>query len=66
MVAVVYMRIFLEDSLPETEEISRPMLNGMDAQDVDDDGGSSAKKVQAFKKIPSLGDIFSLMSSRQD
>ncbi|KAI4342217.1 hypothetical protein MLD38_026866 [Melastoma candidum] len=63
MVTVVYMRIFLEDSHPEADEISRPILNGSDALDVDADGGGSAKKAHAFKKVVSLGDIFGLMRS---
>ncbi|XP_030523233.1 tetracycline resistance protein, class D-like isoform X2 [Rhodamnia argentea] len=60
MVAVVYMRIFLKDSMPVADESARLILKGSET-DIDQNDGDSVKKIHVFKKIPSIGDLISLL-----
>lgn len=72
MIATVYMRVFLEESLPykEDQSLKQPILaksNDHDepAEDItvnidDDHDGQTPPK----KKFPSLQDLFSLLTTR--
>ncbi|XP_030450359.2 uncharacterized protein LOC115672632 isoform X3 [Syzygium oleosum] len=62
MVAVVYMRIFLKDSIPVADESTRPILKGSET-DNDQNDSDSMKKIHIFKKIPSIGDLICLLRS---
>ncbi|KAJ6937198.1 hippocampus abundant transcript-like protein 1 [Populus alba x Populus x berolinensis] len=62
MLAAVYMRIFLEESLPNGENLTQPILkSGQDdhCQDCD-----LSRKAPVSKKIPSIQDIIGLLKSR--
>lgn len=62
MLAAVYMRIFLEESLPNGENLTQPILkSGQDdhCQDCD-----LSRKAPVSKKIPSVQDIIGLLKSR--
>ncbi|KAG6778015.1 hypothetical protein POTOM_017859 [Populus tomentosa] len=62
MLAAVYMRIFLEESLPNGENLTQPILkSGQDdhCQDCD-----LSRKAPVVKKIPSIQDIIGLLKSR--
>lgn len=62
MLAAVYMRIFLEESLPNGENLTQPILkSGQDdhCQDCD-----LSRKAPVLKKIPSIQDIIGLLKSR--
>ncbi|KAK8626706.1 hypothetical protein V6N13_134339 [Hibiscus sabdariffa] len=63
MLAVVYMRIFLEESLPNQDDImTEPILK--ESEDaIQKDGNNLPRKMPVFKKIPSLGDIICLLKS---
>lgn len=62
MVAVVYMRIFLKESIPLADESAQPILKGSET-DVDQNDSNSVEKTRVFKKIPSIGDLISLLRS---
>jgi hypothetical protein len=63
MLAAVYMRIFLEESLPHSENLTLPILkSGQDDHRQDD--GDLPRKPMVSKKIPSIQDIISLLKSR--
>ncbi|KAF9676195.1 hypothetical protein SADUNF_Sadunf09G0113000 [Salix dunnii] len=62
MLAAVYMRIFLQESLPNGENLAQPILkSGQD--DHSQDGGDLPRKTMISKKIPSIQAITSLLRS---
>ncbi|XP_039045112.1 hippocampus abundant transcript 1 protein-like isoform X2 [Hibiscus syriacus] len=63
MLAVVYMRTFLEESIPVRDEsMTQPILK--ESEDaIQKDGNVVPRKMPVFKRIPSLGDIISLLRS---
>ncbi|KAJ6386121.1 hypothetical protein OIU77_029146 [Salix suchowensis] len=62
MLAAVYMRIFLQESLPNSENLAQPILkSGQD--DHSQDGGDLPMKPMVSKKIPSIQAITSLLRS---
>ncbi|KHN37382.1 Hippocampus abundant transcript 1 protein [Glycine soja] len=58
MVALVYMRIFLKDSVPGGA-IRQPLLKVVEESCAEDD--STPKSAGTFKKLPSLGDFICLL-----
>lgn len=58
IVAAVYMRIFLKESLPNGDDIRQPILKG--EQDVIRSDSDLENKRQVFKRIPSVGDLIFL------
>lgn len=61
MVALVYMRIFLKDSVPGGA-IRQPLLKVVEESCAEDD--STPKSAGTFKKLPSLGDFICLLKCR--
>ncbi|GMP37431.1 hypothetical protein CsSME_00009114 [Camellia sinensis var. sinensis] len=61
MIAVVYMRIFLEDTKPNTDSLRQPILTNEEETTQSD--GESASKVDVFKKIASLKDLVRFLKS---
>ncbi|KAJ6403017.1 hypothetical protein OIU84_015015 [Salix udensis] len=62
MLAAVYMRIFLRESLPNGENLTRPILkSGQDGHCQDD--GNLSGLAPVLKKIPSIQDITGLLKS---
>ncbi|KAL9370634.1 hypothetical protein Peur_035774 [Populus x canadensis] len=62
MLAAVYMRIFLEESLPHSENLTQPILkSGQDDHCQVD--GDLPRKPMVSKKIPSIQAIISLLKS---
>jgi len=61
MIALVYMRIFLKDSVPGGG-VSQPLLKEVEGTCAEDD--SSRRATGAFKKLPSLGDLICLVKCR--
>ncbi|GMI74446.1 hypothetical protein like AT5G42210 [Hibiscus trionum] len=63
MLALVYMRIFLEESIPDRDDgMTQPILK--ESEDaIQRDGNVVPRKMPAFKRIPSLGDIICLLRS---
>ncbi|KAF5449029.1 hypothetical protein F2P56_029517 [Juglans regia] len=57
MIAAVYMRVFLKESIPNGDGLRQPMLNGTPHGDLE------KTTTQAFKRIPSIGDLICLMKS---
>lgn len=55
MIALVYMRIFLEESLL----MKQPLLKEQQCEDV-----PSQRTTGTFKKLPSLGDVICLLKCR--
>ncbi|KAL9354203.1 hypothetical protein Peur_052173 [Populus x canadensis] len=62
MLAAVYMRIFLEESLPNGENLTQPILKS--EQDDHCQDGDLSRKAPVLKKIPSIQDIIGLLKSR--
>ncbi|XP_062022195.1 uncharacterized protein LOC133738636 isoform X2 [Rosa rugosa] len=67
MLAAVYMRIFLEEIRPSDHgdsTLSQPILKGLEPalERIADDDYSPKTKIE-FKKIPSVGDLISLLRS---
>ncbi|XP_039059684.1 tetracycline resistance protein, class D-like [Hibiscus syriacus] len=62
--AVVYMRIFLEESIPadQAEGIIEPILRE-EEEDVTRKDGNAPAKMSSFKKIPSLGGVICLLKN---
>ncbi|KAM4089466.1 hypothetical protein ACB094_07G154000 [Castanea mollissima] len=58
ILAAVYMRIFLKESLPNGDDIRQPILKG--EQDVIRSDGDLENTRQVFKRIPSVGDLIFL------
>ncbi|KAJ9704505.1 hypothetical protein PVL29_002867 [Vitis rotundifolia] len=61
MIATVYMRVFLKETSPNGNS-SQPLLKKEPGMSPDD--SNSSEKIQTFKKIPSVGDLISLLKSR--
>ncbi|XP_022763003.1 hippocampus abundant transcript-like protein 1 isoform X3 [Durio zibethinus] len=62
MLAVVYMRIFLEESIPDqVDGMTQPILK--EGEDVIQKDVNAPERTTVFKKIPSLGDIICLLKS---
>ena len=61
MVALVYMRIFLKDSVPGGA-LRQPLLKEVEEPCDEDD--SSPRATGTFKKLPSLGDLICLLRCR--
>ncbi|KAL1133430.1 hypothetical protein V6Z11_A12G040500 [Gossypium hirsutum] len=60
--ALVYMRIFLEESRPDqVDSMIQPMLK--EGEDIIQKDGNAPGKMPVFKKIPSLGDVICLLKS---
>ncbi|KAG6671010.1 hypothetical protein I3843_05G077800 [Carya illinoinensis] len=55
MIAAVYLRVFLKESIPNGDGLRQPMLNGTPHADLE------KTTTQAFKRIPSIGDLICLM-----
>ena len=66
MVAIVYMRIFLEDRLPGGSDLVQPMLKEEvpELTDREDDGGEFPRPTSAFRKMPTLNEVIHLITSR--
>ncbi|XP_044509542.1 hippocampus abundant transcript-like protein 1 isoform X2 [Mangifera indica] len=63
MIAVVYMRVFLKESLPHGENGStQPILKG-EPEDNQTDKDDSPRKIWEIKNIPSVRDVTSLLKS---
>ncbi|KAL4616327.1 hypothetical protein ACB092_07G191300 [Castanea dentata] len=58
ILAAVYMRIFLKESLPNGDDIRQPILKG--EQDVIRSDRDLENTRQVFKRIPSVGDLIFL------
>ncbi|KAK4785346.1 hypothetical protein SAY86_002035 [Trapa natans] len=68
MAAVVYMRIFLQESLGEADDdddaSTQPMLKeANDDMEGEEDAEQPVKQPQIFKRMPSIRDLLSLMRS---
>ncbi|KAH7518359.1 hypothetical protein FEM48_Zijuj09G0163400 [Ziziphus jujuba var. spinosa] len=72
MIATVYMRIFLEESLPyeqqASDNLTQPIFKHADDEPnlVDEEDGQIQKttmQIQAFKNIPSLQDVLCLLKT---
>ncbi|XP_020535467.1 tetracycline resistance protein, class G isoform X2 [Jatropha curcas] len=61
IVALVYMKVFLQDSIID-KNVSTPMLSNGKSK-VDNTIGSSSKNVHIFKTMPSLDDTLCLLKS---
>lgn len=61
MIATIYMRVFLKETFPKGDS-SQPLLKKEPGMSPDD--GNSSEKIQTFKKIPSIGDLISLLKCR--
>ncbi|KAG6712017.1 hypothetical protein I3842_05G084300 [Carya illinoinensis] len=55
MIAAVYLRVFLKESIPNGDGLRQPMLNGTPHADLE------KTTTQAFERIPSIGDLICLM-----
>ncbi|KAG2703091.1 hypothetical protein I3760_06G121500 [Carya illinoinensis] len=62
ILAAVYMRVFLEESLPNGHGLRQPILKG-EPDDIKYDDDRVQNTSQAFKRIPSIGDLICLMRS---
>ncbi|KAG8497807.1 hypothetical protein CXB51_007371 [Gossypium anomalum] len=63
MLAVVYMRIFLEESIPDRNDgMTQPILKETEGV-IQKDGNVDTRKMPVFKTIPSLKDIIRLIKS---
>ncbi|PSS29537.1 Hippocampus abundant transcript-like protein [Actinidia chinensis var. chinensis] len=63
MIAVMYMRIFLEDTKRNNDPLKQPIL--MTAEETAQSDEESSRKVEVFKKIPSLKDLVCLLKTRE-
>ena len=63
MLAVVYMRIFLKESIPDqVDGMTQPILK--EGEDAIQKDVNAPRKMPVSKKIPSLKDIICLLKSR--
>ncbi|XP_062176890.1 uncharacterized protein LOC133881862 isoform X2 [Alnus glutinosa] len=62
ILAAIYVRVFLEESIPNEVGIRQPILRG--APNVIKEGVELEKTTQVFKRFPSLGDLIRLMKIR--
>lgn len=64
IVAVVYMRVFLQDSIID-QKLTAPIISkGKGKIDADCPNEISRKEMQIFKTMPSLEDMLCLLKSR--
>ncbi|KAB2636283.1 hippocampus abundant transcript 1 protein [Pyrus ussuriensis x Pyrus communis] len=64
ILSTVYMRIFLKESLPGGDSsLRQPILKGGVSEVADEGDVYSPKTIQVFKKIPSPGELISLLRS---
>ncbi|GLT42970.1 hypothetical protein SLA2020_169470 [Shorea laevis] len=62
MLAVAYMRIFLEESMPnDADGLTQPILK--EGPDVIQNNGDEPSKILVFKKIPSVKDLICFLRS---
>ncbi|KAH0978060.1 hypothetical protein GBA52_027779 [Prunus armeniaca] len=62
MLATIYMRVFLKESLPARDgTLRQPILKG--GSDAIEEDGYSQETVEVFKKVPSAGDLICLLRS---
>ncbi|CAL0320621.1 unnamed protein product [Lupinus luteus] len=62
MIALVYMRIFLEDSVPAGVGMTQPLLREGQEQCLQECESDSSKiTTGTFKKLPSVGDLISML-----
>lgn len=63
MLATIYMRVFLKESLPARDgTLRQPILKG--GSDAIEEDGYSPETIEAFKKVPSARDLICLLRSR--
>lgn len=63
MLAVAYMRIFLEESMPDDGDgLARPILK--EGPDFIQNNGDEPSNIRVFKKIPSVRDLVCFLRSR--
>ncbi|EXB24040.1 Hippocampus abundant transcript 1 protein [Morus notabilis] len=60
MTAAVYMRVFLEESLPHEDSLRQPILKG--GPDIEKNG-EAPKRTQVSKTFPTMKDLISLLKS---
>ncbi|PSS21775.1 Hippocampus abundant transcript-like protein [Actinidia chinensis var. chinensis] len=63
IIAVTYMRIFLEDTKRNNDPLKQPIL--ITAEETAQSDEEPSKKVEVFKKIPSLKDLVCLLKTRE-
>ncbi|XP_020425648.1 hippocampus abundant transcript-like protein 1 isoform X2 [Prunus persica] len=62
MLATIYMRVFLKESLPGRDgTLRQPILKG--GSDAIEEDGYSPETIEVFKKVPSAGDLICLLRS---
>ncbi|CAL9022856.1 unnamed protein product [Prunus brigantina] len=62
MLATIYMRVFLKESLPARDgTLRQPILKG--GSDAIEEDGYSPETIEAFKKVPSARDLICLLRS---
>ncbi|CAL0316756.1 unnamed protein product [Lupinus luteus] len=65
MIALVYMRIFLKESVPGGGAMTKPLLKeGQEPCLQQCEGDSSNITTGTFKKLPSVGDLISMLKCR--
>jgi hypothetical protein len=64
ILATVYMRIFLKESIPNGDGIKQPLLKGAPDVIKNDDDDGLGKTARVFKRIPSVGNLISMMRNR--
>jgi hypothetical protein len=62
ILAAVYVRVFLEESIPNEVGIRQPILK--EAPNATKEDADLEKSTQVFKRIPSVGDLISLIKIR--
>lgn len=63
MLAAAYMRVFLKDSVPNDDDLIRPIIKE-ETDDVNQNESNSPVKIPVCKKIPSIRDLTCLLKSR--
>lgn len=61
MTAAVYMRVFLEESLPDEDSLRQPILKG--GPDIEKNG-EAPKRTRVSRTFPTMKDLISLLKSR--
>uniref|UniRef100_A0A2N9HB19 Major facilitator superfamily (MFS) profile domain-containing protein n=1 Tax=Fagus sylvatica TaxID=28930 RepID=A0A2N9HB19_FAGSY len=64
ILATVYMRIFLKESIPNGDGIKQPLLKGAPDVIKNDNDDGLGKTARVFKRIPSVGNLISMMRNR--
>lgn len=62
MLAAAYMRVFLKDSVPNDDDLIRPIIKE-ETEDVNQNESNSPVKIPVCKKIPSIRDLTCLLKS---